>query len=169
MARDGLVTLEDPQGPQLTEPGLVAARSVMRRHMLTEWMLARMLSWSKAHSEAHNLEHAISNEIEAALLKEWENPKTCPHGNPLPGHEAFVAGWKPLLQFSTGETVTIRRIHELGEETPGLLSFLEEKGLLPGREVTIAGVLPFNQTITLRMDDSEVTLGFAAAQFVYAE
>lgn len=36
MARDGLVTLDDPGGPRLTEQELDTPRSVMRCHMLTE-------------------------------------------------------------------------------------------------------------------------------------
>src|SRR5512137_1899701 len=100
-------------GPRLTENGLQAARTVMRRHMLTEWMLQKMLSWSKCHQQAHNLEHAISDEIEAALVKEWNDPQTCPHGNPLPGHEAVVADWMPLTSLAAGQRVVIRRVHEL--------------------------------------------------------
>jgi len=168
MARDGLVSLDQP-GTYLTEKGLQAARSVMRRHMLTEWMLAKMLSWSKSHEQAHHLEHAISDEIEAALLKEWGNPQTCPHGNPLPGHEAVVAGWTPLTSVAAGQAVTIRRIHELAEETHGLLAFLEEKGVMPGHTATVVEVLPFNQTITLHLDKGDVSLGFAAARYIFVE
>jgi DtxR family Mn-dependent transcriptional regulator len=169
MARNGLVVLDHPSGPRLTEAGLRAARSVMRRHMLTEWMLAKMLSWSKSHEQAHHLEHAISDEIEAALLKEWGNPQTCPHGNPLPGHEAVVAGWTPLTSIAAGQTVTIRRIHELAEETHGLLAFLEEKGVMPGQPALVVEVLPFNQTITLRLDKGNVSLGFTAARYIFVE
>jgi DtxR family Mn-dependent transcriptional regulator len=169
MSRDGLVSFEQPPGPRLTENGLQAARVVMRRHMLTEWMLAKMLSWSKSHEQAHNLEHAISDEIEAALLKEWKNPKTCPHGNPLPGYEAVVADWTPLTTIPAHQTVTIRRVHELGEETPGLLAFLEEKGILPGCRLTVLEVLPFNQTITVQVENTQVSLGFATARYIYVE
>jgi DtxR family Mn-dependent transcriptional regulator len=168
MARDGLVSLDQP-GTHLTEKGLQAARSVMRRHMLTEWMLAKMLSWSKSHEQAHHLEHAISDEIEAALLKEWGNPQTCPHGNPLPGREAVVAGWTPLTSVAAGQAVTIRRIHELAEETHGLLAFLEEKGVMPGHTATVVEVLPFNQTITLRLENGDVSLGFATARYIFVE
>jgi DtxR family Mn-dependent transcriptional regulator len=169
MARDGLVTLDEPQGPHLTESGLKAAHTVMRRHMLTEWMLAHMLSWSKSHGQAHHLEHAISDEIEAALVKEWGDPKTCPHGNPLPGYEAVVANWVSLINIPVGQAVTIRRVHELAEETPGLLAFLEEKGILPGRRATVVEVLPFNQTITLQVGDGQVSLGFATARYLFVE
>lgn len=168
MAIDELVTLTSA-GPRLTAKGLQAARTVMRRHMLTEWMLAKMLSWSKSHEQAHHLEHAISEEIEAALIKEWGNPQTCPHGNPLPGYEAVVASWVPLTSLAEGQAVIIRRIHELDEETPGLLAFLESKGVMPGRSATVVEVLPFNQTISLRLEQGEATLGFAAARYIFVE
>ena len=78
--------------------------------------MARMLPWSKLHSEAHTLEHAISNMAESALMEELGHPQTCPHGNPLPGNEEAVAGWTPLTRVPVGESVTIRRVHELAEE-----------------------------------------------------
>lgn len=169
MARDGLVSFDHPPGPRLTPNGLQAARTVMRRHMLTEWMLAKMLSWAKSHEQAHNLEHSISDEIEAALLKEWDNPKTCPHGNPLPGYEDVVAGWVPLTSIPAGQTVTIRRIHELAEETPGLLAFLEEKGIMPDRTAAVVEVLPFNQTLTLHLERGAATLGFTTARRIFVD
>ncbi len=97
MVRDGLVTMDTAHCPRLTKPGLEAASSVMRKHILAEWMLNPMLSWSKLHKEAHELEHAISSEVEAALLEELDHPLVCPHGNPFPGHEDAVSGWIPLI------------------------------------------------------------------------
>jgi DtxR family Mn-dependent transcriptional regulator len=168
MARDGLVSM-DEGGTHLTEQGLISARTVMRRHMLMEWMMARMLPWSKLHSEAHTLEHAISETAESALMEELNHPLTCPHGNPLPGNEDYVATWTPLTQAQVGERVTIRRVHELAEENTDLLAFLEAKGILPGQQVSICEVLDFNQTITLDVQDKPVTLGFAAARYIYVE
>ena len=168
MVRDGLVSM-DETGTHLTELGRSSARTVMRRHMLMEWMMARMLPWSKLHSEAHTLEHAISNMAESALMEELNHPLTCPHGNPLPGNEDAVAGWVPLIQVPAGESVTIRRVHELAEENTELLSFFETKGIMPGRQATVDEVLDFNQTVTLDVQDQPVTLGFAAARYVYVE
>src|SRR5512143_3939796 len=112
MVRDGLVSM-DKNGTRLTAVGKQSARTVVRRHMLTEWMMARILPWSRLHSEAHNLEHAISEEVETALFEEMGHPQTCPHGNPLPGCEEAVATWLPLTQTSAGDAVVVRRIHEL--------------------------------------------------------
>jgi len=57
----------------LTKTGCEAASSVIRRHMLTEWMLARMLKvpWSSLHAEADQIEHSISDEIETRCVSTW--------------------------------------------------------------------------------------------------
>ncbi len=168
MARDGLITM-DKKGTRLTRTGKESACTILRRHMLTEWMMARMLPWSKLHEEAHHLEHAISSQVETALFEELGHPQTCPHGNPLPGYEGAVSSWIPLTESSISEKVVIRRIHELAEYNLELLAFLESKGLMPGAEVMIREVLPFNQTIALEIQEQVVTLGFASANYIFVE
>jgi len=168
MARDGLVTL-DKNGTYLTRAGRDSARTVLRRHMLTEWMIARILPWSKLHGEAHNLEHAISSEVETALFEQMGRPQTCPHGNPLPGAEEAVAVWIPITQASAGEAVTLKRIHELAEYNAELMTFLESNELVPGAEVIVRELLPFNQTVTLEVGGKAVTLGFASAKYLFVQ
>lgn len=169
MVRDGLITFDKESGTQLTEKGLEVACSVMRRHMLTEWMLSRLLSWSKLHDEAHLLEHAISDEVEAVLLEDLNHPKLCPHGNPLPGNESLTKNWKALSKMKDGDKVIIRRIHELAEEEPQLLSFLEMKGIIPGGEALVETILPFNQTVSIHINGESVTLGFPVAKYIFVE
>jgi DtxR family Mn-dependent transcriptional regulator len=169
MVRDGLVTSDSAQGTHLTKAGWQAARTVVRRHMLAEWMLAKLLSWSKTHGEAHEIEHAISQEVETALIKEFDHPTVCPHGNPLPGHEAAVSSLVPLTHTTDGQLVVIQRIHELAEETPGMLTFLEKNGVLPGQAARVVQVLPFNQTVLIRVKDKDVSLGFSTARFVFVQ
>ncbi len=169
MARDGLITINSAHLPGLTREGYEAASSVMRKHMLAECMLNNLLSWSKLHKEAHELEHAISGEVEAALLEQLHHPEVCPHGNPFPGYEDAVSAWIPLTQASQGEKGIIRRIHEFAEGSPDILIFLEQKHIAPGQEVQVQEILPFNETITLRVNDEPVSLGFAVARYIYFE
>jgi DtxR family transcriptional regulator, Mn-dependent transcriptional regulator len=169
MVRDGLISMDVNHSPHLTPDGDQRARTVMRRHMLAEWMLIRMLSWSKVHHEAHGFEHTISDEVERALLQDLNQPETCPHGNPLPGHEDAVSAWVPLTKLKQGDCVTIRRIHELAESIPELLAFLEEKNIEPGQKVRVVEILPFNQTVTLEVLDKIITLGFSTAKQIFAE
>lgn len=168
MARDGLITMTR-DGAHLTTPGWNAARTVMTRHMLMEWMMLRTLPWSKLHGEAHQLEHAISAMTESALMEQLGHPQTCPHGNPLPGCEAAVAQWIPLTEIASGRSVTIRRIHELAEENAPLLDFLEKQHLTPGKTIRVTEILPFNQTIGLEVEGKSVTLGNTAARYIFVE
>jgi DtxR family Mn-dependent transcriptional regulator len=161
--------MDEHKGIHLTQEGMKSARSVMRRHMLTEWMLVRMLSWSRLHAEAHEIEHAISEDVAAALQEQLSSPEQCPHGNPFPGYEETVSKWLPLTEIQPGEQVIIRRIHEMAEENHDLLSFLEQKGIMPGHQGVVEEVLPFNQTITLGVDKQSVTLGFATARYIFVE
>lgn len=169
MKRDGLVEMDASHLPKLTKNGDECARTVLRRHMLAEWMLIRLLSWSKVHEEAHDFEHSISDDVEAALLEELNQPETCPHGNPLPGFEDAVADWVPLTQVKPGQRVIIRRIHELAEEIPGLLHYLEQNEIEPGQVVQVSDVLVFNQTVTLIVENKPVTLGFPIARQIFVE
>lgn len=169
MTRDGLIAVDEKSGPYLTEQGRQAAQSVMRRHMLTEWLLLRMLDWSKTHFQAHSIEHTVTAELEEALQNNLENPQLCPHGNPLPGYEHIVAHWQSLLHFAAGDTVIIRRVHELAEQNPELLVFLEKNHVMPGKVALIVEILPFNETITLQIEGQEVTLGYVVARYIFAE
>jgi len=171
MERDGWIATEQGKNIRLTDKGCAAARSVISRHMLTEWMLARMLKvpWSRVHAEADQIEHTISDEIETQMRANLDDPQLCPHGNPLPGYEYVAADWVPLTGVLPGEKITIRRIHETAEDNPDLLEFLEKNGIVPGAAVGVIEVLPFNQTLSLQVGDEKVALGFPTARYIYAE
>lgn len=171
MERDAWIHNLGRQGVTLTETGREAAHSVVRRHMLTEWLLVSFFKMpiTETHEEAHNLEHAISPQLEERMRLALGDPKTCPHGNPLPGCEQTAASWRPLTEFSPGEGIRLRRIHEFAEDDPDLLKFLYQNGLIPGQAVTLQEILPFNHTLTVAASAGAVILGLAAARFVYGE
>jgi DtxR family Mn-dependent transcriptional regulator len=171
MERDGWITINPDKGIRLTNAGCDAASSVVRRHMLTEWMLARMLKvpWSHVHAEADQIEHTISDEIEGQMRTNLDDPQLCPHGNPFPGYEHVAADWLPLMSILPGEKVIIRRIHETAEDNHELLQFLETNGIVPGAQARVAEVLSFNQTISLKLREQKVTLGFPAAKYIFVE
>ncbi len=114
MLRDGWITISSSKKIDLTAAGVESAKAVIRRHMLTEWMLAKILNlpWSKVHEEADKIEHSISNDVELSLIDKLQDPTQCPHGNPMPGMEALSEKWLPLSEKAAGERVTIKRIHE---------------------------------------------------------
>lgn len=169
MQRDGWVILDDHKEIQLTPTGRSAAMNVIRRHMLTEWMLSRMLKLplSEIHREAHQIEHTLSSEVAERLQAELEDPRFCPHGNPLPGFEDEAENWVPLSSLDPGDTAIVRRIQESLEEDYDILAFLESKGVVPGAQFKVMELLPFNETVMLSIDGNEVILGLRLASDIY--
>jgi DtxR family Mn-dependent transcriptional regulator len=171
MERDNWITGKGRKGIHLTETGRNAAHSVIRRHMLTEWLLVKLLKVpvAQTHDEAHGIEHAISPQLEERLREVLDDPKVCPHGNPFPGCEEYTRQWIPLTDLAAGEVVTIRRIHEFAEDNHDLMVFLSQNGITPDVTIEIVEVLPFNQTVAIRLGEKTITLGFPAARFIFAE
>jgi DtxR family transcriptional regulator, Mn-dependent transcriptional regulator len=171
MERDNWIVGKGRKGIHLTEIGRAAAHSVIRRHMLTEWLLVKILKVpiAQIHDEAHGIEHAISPQLEERLRDVLNDPKVCPHGNPFPGCERVTEAWVALTDLPVGAQVTIRRIHEFAEDNTELLMFLIEHKILPGAAVEIVEVLPFNQTLTIRLEGKLITLGFSTARFIFAQ
>lgn len=165
MVRDGWVTMAEDKSIHLTEAGRGAAASVVRRHMLTELLLARVLGvpWSRVHEEAHKLEHDFTAETTARVAQVVNETSVCPHGNPLPGYEALTEELIPLIEAELGRRYILARVHEEIERDPQLMAFLEEHCVVPGVEVEVVDVLPFNETITVRAAGHEVVLGLSVA------
>ncbi len=171
MERDNWIIGKGRKAIHLSETGRAAAHSVTRRHMLTEWLLLKILKVELPliHDEAHGIEHALSPYLEERLCELLGNPQVCPHGNPLPGYEDVVSAWVPLTELAAGERGVIRRLHEFAEENQDLLNFLIKNGILPGAEIRVMEILPFNQTLTIHSGGTLLTLGFSAARYIYAE
>ncbi len=170
MVRDGWVTMSEDKSIHLTETGLKAAASVLRRHMLTELLLAKVLGvpWSRVHEEAHKLEHDFSTETTARVAAVVADPAVCPHGNPLPGHEEATSHLLPLLKAQPGRAYSLARIHEEAEQNPRLMAYLEQHGLVPGTRVTILEIMPFNETVTVSCaGDQEAVLGLSVARMLW--
>jgi len=171
MLRDNWITIDTSKHIHLTSSGRNAAQSVIRRHMLTEWLLSRVLDipWSELHAEADKIEHSISKDVEDRLAATFEDPSACPHGNPMPGQEFISSEWKNLSSFGKGETCIIKRIHERLENNPEMMRFLEENHVLPGNIINILEVLPLNETVQIKVKDKQVLISFDIANKVYAK
>lgn len=169
MVRDGWVVMAEDKSIHLTDAGSRAAASVVRRHMLTELLLARVLGvpWSRVHEEAHKLEHNLTAETTARVAQVVSETSVCPHGNPLPGHEAVTEEFVPLLSAEPGERYILARVHEEIERDPRLMSYLEEHCMVPGAEIEVVDVLPFNETVSVRTAGREVVLGLSVAAHLW--
>jgi DtxR family Mn-dependent transcriptional regulator len=141
LAREGYVTLDEQRVVHLTDEGRGYATSIMRRHRLAERLLVDVLQvpWHQVHEEAGRLEHAISANLEAHLVRLLGDPATCPHGNPIPGSATppSTDPLTPVSELPAGTSAEVRRISEEIEAEAESMLLLEEAGLIPGCSVTI--------------------------------
>jgi len=153
MTRDGMVRLNAHKEIELTARGDAAAAAIVRRHRIMERWLTDVLGldWVTADTEAERLEHAVSQVVEETLYRSLGRPKTCPHGNPIPGHSTMRVNELRLSALRPGDTGTITRISEVAQrEAPPLLQYLHDRGLCPGTRITVEEVDEVGRTIQLR-------------------
>lgn len=170
MQREGYIRLHRKREVRLTSKGLDIAKTMARRHRLLERWLTDVLGldWSRAHDEAHRLEHALSPVVEERLATLLGMPSTCPHGNPIPGMPAPPAhNPLPLSQAQMGQKLAVERITEEAEADRQLLHFLWESGIRPGAALTVKDVAPYAGTISVEMQGRTVTLGIAASNKIW--
>ncbi|HDL41690.1 MAG TPA: metal-dependent transcriptional regulator, partial [Actinobacteria bacterium] len=112
MRDDGLIKPEAEIA--LSEEGRHLAEIVVRRHRLSERFLTEILGlpWGKVHAEAMVWETAISADVEERMWAVMDDPKTCPHGNPIPGAGYKPPKMKPIALMEVGEKLELERISE---------------------------------------------------------
>jgi DtxR family Mn-dependent transcriptional regulator len=170
MARDGMVRMNGRKEIELTTGGRRVAESIVRRHRIMErWLTDGLgLDWVVADAEAARLEHAVSETVERRLYEVLGRPTTCPHGNPIPGHSKASARERRLATLAAGTRAAVSRVSEVAErEAPLLLAYLDERGLVPGRQVDVVEVDGVGRTIRIRSGKREVTLSHDTASKIW--
>ena len=167
LSGDGYIEHRARGEAKLTRDGLAIAVRVIRRHRLAECFLTEMLgmSWDEVHGEACRLEHAISARVEERLVAVLGDPKTCPHGHPIPPLDLSDPERPgcPLAQIAAGEDVTV---HGVTEEIPEMLRYLGEIGLRPGAEVTVVEKAPLGGPVTIRLGERQYAISLELARMV---
>ena len=166
MAAEGLVTLEGEI--RLTEEGRHLAAVVVRRHRLAERFLSEVLKlpWAKVHAEAEVWETTISDDVEAAMWAVMEDPKTCPHGNPIPGAGYKPPKMKPMSEMAEGETLRLERISEELELDAEMMRYLDEADLRPDAQVELVAKDPHG-ALTIKVNGDPVGVGAHAAERLF--
>jgi DtxR family Mn-dependent transcriptional regulator len=155
----------------LTRSGRLLAVEVLRRHYLLEHLLVRILEypWEKSDREAKLLQSLVSKDLVEHLGRRLGSPQACPHGNPMPGSsvEARLLGAPTLLEASEGQTVTILRITEEGEQVRSLLTTCSARGVRPGARFRVHG--RDRKNLLLSRDGRRVSLPLAMARHIRFE
>lgn len=144
LAAEGLVRHERYRGVELTAAGRRAAVEMIRHHRLIEQYLSQRLGVAidEVHAEAEQLEHALSEELEARIDRDLGFPTHDPHGDPIPDADLTVVEThaRSLADLEQGEQATVQRVPDRDRE---LLRYLSSIGILPGRTVKVVAAEPF--------------------------
>jgi DtxR family Mn-dependent transcriptional regulator len=169
MMRDGHVSVDRKGQIVLTQKGRKFAQHLALRHQLAEMLLTDVigLSWAKAHDEAERLEHAISREVEALLIKRFGDKKSCPHGVPMRGGIATLRkqGAVLLADLRAKDSGEILCVYEKDAQ---FLEFLEGLHLRPSTTVDVLK-REYDETMTLRVDGKTVHLGKPATSRIWVK
>jgi len=164
----GLVAREPYKGVKLTKEGRRMALSVFRRHRLAEKLLTDLLhlDWAESHEEACKLEHAISDQLAAAVEKALGYPQTCPHGNPIPSKDGSVpqTDGRALSDLESGQKGTVSQIVD---ENTELLRYLSGLGVFPGVKIEVEEKAPFHGPIRVKIGSGSHALGLDVASGIY--
>ena len=169
MTRDRHVRVDRNGQIALTHKGRKFAQHLAMRHQLAEMLLTDVigLSWAKAHDEAERLEHAISPEVEALLIKRFGNKKSCPHGVPMRGGIAALRkqGAVLLADLRAKECGEILCVYEKDAQ---FLEFLDGLHLRPSTQVNVLR-REYDETMTLRIDGRKIHLGKPATSRIWVK
>ena len=168
----GLVVREPYKGVNLTDEGRKLALSVFRRHRLAERLLVDLLGlgWAESHEEACRLEHSISDQVASSIQKRLDNPKTCPHGNPIPDEKGSMGPMKAdaLSALENGENAVVSMVPD---ESTEVLRYLATLGMMPGAKIRVEEKAPFKGPMLVKVGENSypISLDVASGIFVTRE
>jgi DtxR family Mn-dependent transcriptional regulator len=170
LGEQGLVAHTPYKGVNLTKKGREVACNVLRRQRLWEVFLYENLKieWALVYELACALEHATAPVVTEALAGFLGNPKTCPRGNPIPDEKGVLTSLNgiPLSEAAVGKTI---RVLAVTATDTVVLRYLQERNVLPGRELKIVEAAPLQGPQTLQVEGKDVVLGLSLAGYVIVE
>lgn len=156
------------QGVELNEKGKNIALSIIRKHRLWEVFLVKTLgfAWDEVHQIAEQLEHIESEKLVNRLDDFLGNPRVDPHGDPIPDKDGYMdrPEYRLLSSLSVGDAATIVGVTE---DEPSLLSFLAQQGLNLETRLEVSGILDFDHSMVLLVDERLITISNKVANHIY--
>lgn len=138
---DGAISLELAEfcdaKYKLTEAGIEAGKSVVRRHRLAERLLKDVLAVGPAHIEedACRFEHVLQDEVDEKVCILLGHPTHCPHGKPIPKGRCCQRAKADLIK-------EVRPLCDAKPESEGAVAYLATKDNRQVHKLVAMGILP---------------------------
>ena len=146
-----------------TIPAIAASRG------LIETFLVEHLGypWEEVHEEAERLEHAVSDAFTERLAELLGHPERDPHGTPIPATDGSLPPdhSRPLAEALAEERVVVSRVEN---REPAVLSYLRERGLVPGSLLTVKEARAIDGVVTVEDEEgNNFSLGNLLASSIF--
>jgi DtxR family Mn-dependent transcriptional regulator len=166
----GLAAKTKDKGITLTKKGATAALVLIRKHRLSERFLVDVLGmdWKDVHDEACKFEHVLSPEVESRMEALLGSPAACPHGHPIPDRSGHTVE-EQVRRLSGLKKDQHAIIAKIGEEKRNLLEYLATLGMMPGSEVQVEQVAPFEGPLLIRIKGASYALGREIAEKIWVK
>ncbi len=159
--------MNDEHRLHLTEAGNQIAVNVLRKHRLIKTFLVELIDYpiDEVYDEACRLEHVVSERLINGLEKLMAYPKVDPHGYPIPQSDGTINAiqYRTLNDLTVGDQAIIKRVDALQHEK---LTYLKQIGLVPGTQVRVKGIEPFDGPLILDIDHKVIAIAPSLAQEV---
>ena len=166
LKEEGLVDYRPHEGASLTAQGRVVATQMERKHQLLETFLVDILGVDakRAHHEACEMEHHMSDDTVARLCAYLGHPRLCPDDHPIPRGKCCKKSphTVPLTELSEGEKGVIKLVNADRSSCDSLTSL----GFLPEVVLSIKRRLPSN-SLLVSIKGCEIAIGRTIAEKIY--
>src|SRR3990170_4484292 len=189
LAENGYVTYSPYHGSKLTPKGTEEAQRITRKHRLLEKFLSDVLHIrsDEVHTQACEMEHALSDEAEESLCRLLKHPDTCPDDGkiipacdlPFTSCEECIQTHKKGLEEVGKRNQNLVSICNLNAGDSSKISFIRgehrvlqrllDMGLTPGTALKIERVAPLKGPVEVCVRGSNVALGQDIAANVFVE
>ena len=167
LKEQGLIEHEPYQGIAITVDGRKEALKHIRYQRIAETFFFFFLdiSWLQVYDEAVKLSSGLSQAVVKRMYEMAGRPGFCPHGEPIPTADGTIPPMddQPLSQIKAGTQVAITRL--ITREVDRL-QYLEALGLIPGAELDMIHVAPFNGPMQLKLHNEYRIIGNNLAQLI---
>jgi DtxR family transcriptional regulator, Mn-dependent transcriptional regulator len=165
---EGYVEYQPYAGVSLTDKGRAEAVRMERKHQLLETFLVDTLGVEidRAHEEACELEHSISDSTVSKICTFLGHPKFCPDDHLITPGECCEKSEEsmPLTELGEGESGTIKIVCADRNTRDYLISL----GFLPDVILSIKKRLPSN-SLLVRIKGSEIAIGRDIAEKIFVK
>lgn len=145
------------RGVYLSEKGINAALSIIRKHRLWEVFLAEKLdfNWDEVHDVAEQLEHIKSEKLIDKLDAFLDFPKYDPHGDPIPGKDGELAQ-RSLQLLSSLQPNEEGICVGVKDSSVTFLKFLDKHNISLGDHIKILDAEEFDESLTIQIDNKSL-------------